>query len=255
MTNLPERPLDRTERRIVGVLIEKELTTPNQYPLSLNGLITGCNQKNNRDPVVSFEQFEVEGALRALFVRKWVASVSDGGRVTKWRHRVSELMQLDRPTIAVLAELLLRGAQQPGELRTRASRMAPALATADDAKQVLDAMMSGPEPLVVCRGRDKGARADRYDHTLWTETEIALGDGVAAPRMAVAAPEPVAAPTPSVSAPPAPTPTSPKLASQHPSHGPVRPAASGDLAQQVQRLEHRVHELERRLGMHLPESD
>jgi uncharacterized protein YceH (UPF0502 family) len=114
--------LDTQERRVLGVLIEKGKTTPDAYPLSLNALVTGCNQKSNREPILDLEQDDVEEALVRCKNRNLVAKVV-GGRVERWRHLIYEAWGLDKVTIAIMAELLLRGPQTEGELRGRASRM------------------------------------------------------------------------------------------------------------------------------------
>lgn len=160
-----EAELDPTERRIVGVLIEKALATPAYYPMTLNALVAACNQKNNRDPVTNLVEFEVEGALRSLFEKKWVTYVEGTGRVRKWRHRIDEQLGLAPTELAVLAELLLRGAQQPGELRGRATRMAN-IPTPEALMEVLDALARRLPPLVVKLPRSVGERADRYGQTL-----------------------------------------------------------------------------------------
>lgn len=112
------------ERRILGVLVEKAKTTPDAYPLSLNALVTGSNQKNNRDPVMNVGEEDVEAALPALQSRGLVTCIQ-GGRVERWRHNLYEVWGLSKVEMAVIAELLLRGAQTEGELRGRASRMEP----------------------------------------------------------------------------------------------------------------------------------
>lgn len=117
--------LSLLERRVLGVLIEKQKTTPDVYPLSLNALVTGCNQKSNRDPVMALEDFEVEEALRAGQKKGLVIKIEGSGRVEKWRHNLYESWKTDKTEMAVLAELLLRGPQTEGELRGRASRMEP----------------------------------------------------------------------------------------------------------------------------------
>ncbi len=135
----PWPALDLTERRILGVLVEKAKTTPDVYPLSVNSLVVGCNQKSNRDPLLNLTDQEVEDALVRLQKQMLVLKVT-GGRVVRWRHNLYDAWQLDKPDIAVLAELLLRGPQTEGELRTRASRMEPL----DD----LDALRAVLRPLV-----------------------------------------------------------------------------------------------------------
>src|SRR5438128_12689463 len=112
------------ERRVLGVLVEKAKTTPDTYPLSLNSLVTGCNQKSNRDPVLNVSDFEVEEALTSA-QKKGLAVKITGGRVERWRHILYEAWRVEKVELAVLAELLLRGPQTEGELRGRASRMEP----------------------------------------------------------------------------------------------------------------------------------
>jgi uncharacterized protein YceH (UPF0502 family) len=118
-------PIGRVERRVLGVLVEKAKTTPDAYPLTLNGLTTGCNQKSNRDPQMNLEPNQVETALEELRHMSAVIEVSGGGRVPKYRHLVYEWLGVDKPEAAVMTELLLRGAQTVGELRGRAARMEP----------------------------------------------------------------------------------------------------------------------------------
>src|SRR4051812_34705828 len=122
--NGPWPVLDVQERRVLGVLVEKAKTTPDAYPLSLNALVTGSNQKSNRDPVLNLEDFEVEEALREV-QKKHLATKVVGGRVERWRHLLYEAWRVNKVELAVLGELLLRGPQTEGELRTRASRMEP----------------------------------------------------------------------------------------------------------------------------------
>jgi uncharacterized protein YceH (UPF0502 family) len=133
--------LDARERRVLGVLVEKSKTTPDAYPLSINALVTGCNQKSNREPVMDLGDVDVEDALarlqkRGLVVRRTSAS----SRVDRWGHQLYDAWHLDRADLAVLAELLLRGPQTEGELRTRAARMEPF----DD----LDALRAALKPLL-----------------------------------------------------------------------------------------------------------
>ncbi len=119
------QPLSALERRIVGVLVEKAKTTPEQYPLSLNALRNGCNQKNNRHPLVQVEESDLEPALDRLKHAGAVTEVVGGGRVGRFRHHLYEWLGVDKVELAVMAELLLRGAQTIGELRGRAARMEP----------------------------------------------------------------------------------------------------------------------------------
>jgi uncharacterized protein len=119
------RPLNRTDRRVAGVLIEKAKTTPDQYPMTLNGLVTGCNQKSNRDPQMQLEEDAVMDSLDRLKSIGAASEVQGSGRVNKFRHLLYEWLGVDKVELAVMAELLLRGAQTEGELRGRASRMEP----------------------------------------------------------------------------------------------------------------------------------
>jgi uncharacterized protein YceH (UPF0502 family) len=111
-----------SERRVVGVLVEKSKTTPDAYPMSINALVTGSNQKSNREPILELSEVEVEDAL-ASAQKKGLTIKVTGGRVVRWRHAIYEAWKVDKVEAALLAELLLRGPQTEGELRGRASRM------------------------------------------------------------------------------------------------------------------------------------
>ncbi|MGD9128445.1 MAG: DUF480 domain-containing protein [Planctomycetia bacterium] len=124
-------PLCATDRRVVGVLIEKAKTTPDAYPLTLNALCNGCNQKSNRSPVTQLEPEEVETSLDRLRQKGAVFVVHGGGRVEKYRHNIYEWLGVSKQEIAVMAELLLRGEQTQGELRARAARMEPIASLAE----------------------------------------------------------------------------------------------------------------------------
>jgi uncharacterized protein YceH (UPF0502 family) len=113
------------QRRVLGVLIEKAKTTPEAYPLSLNALRTGCNQKTNRSPLMQLEEPQVDEALEELRKVGAVSQVQGGGRVDRYRHLAYEWLGVEKVELAVMAELLLRGAQTVGELRGRAARMEP----------------------------------------------------------------------------------------------------------------------------------
>jgi uncharacterized protein YceH (UPF0502 family) len=119
------KPLSRIDRRVAGVLIEKAKTTPEQYPMTVNGLVNGCNQKNNRDPQMQLEEADVLESIDRLKGVKAVVEVQGSGRVPKFRHLMYEWLGVDKVELAVMAELLLRGAQTEGELRGRAARMEP----------------------------------------------------------------------------------------------------------------------------------
>jgi uncharacterized protein len=118
-------PISKLDRRVIGVLVEKAKTTPEAYPLSVNALRVGCNQKNNRDPVMDVELEDVEESLARMRAAGAVAEVQGGGRVSKFRHLLYEWLGVDKVELAVMAELLLRGAQTEGQLRGRAARMEP----------------------------------------------------------------------------------------------------------------------------------
>lgn len=137
-TNVPV--LSPIERRVLGVLVEKAFTTPDAYPLTANATITACNQKSNRDPVSSHEPHEVDEALFQLKDKGLVLQVFPAtGRTERWKQNLREAWGLDRPLLAVLAELFLRGPQTEGDLRARASRMAP-LESLDDLRAILNTL-------------------------------------------------------------------------------------------------------------------
>jgi uncharacterized protein YceH (UPF0502 family) len=119
------QPLEATERRVLGVLVEKAKTTPENYPLSLNALKSGCNQKNNRSPLTQLEESQVEDALEKLRKAGAVAQVQGTSRVDRFRHLAYDWLGVEKVELAVMAELLLRGSQTVGELRGRAARMEP----------------------------------------------------------------------------------------------------------------------------------
>jgi uncharacterized protein YceH (UPF0502 family) len=112
------------ECRVLGVMVEKAKTTPDAYPMSVNALVTGCNQKSNRDPVLNLSEEEVEETLDSLQARGLATKIL-GGRVVRWKHNLYEAWQVEKVDLAVLAELMLRGPQTEGELRSRAGRMEP----------------------------------------------------------------------------------------------------------------------------------
>jgi len=119
------RPLPAIDRRVIGVLVEKAKTTPDGYPMSINALRAGCNQKNNCDPLMQVELEDVEESLARLKTAGAVAEVQGGGRVSRYRHYLYEWLGVEKLELAVMTELLLRGAQTEGELRGRAARMDP----------------------------------------------------------------------------------------------------------------------------------
>jgi len=121
----PIQSLGRIELRVLGVLIEKAKTTPEQYPLSMNAVVTGSNQKSNRDPVMTLDEEQVSGALTTLRECGAAVEVFGSGRLARYRHLAYEWLGVDKEELAILAELFLRGAQSEGDLRGRASRMDP----------------------------------------------------------------------------------------------------------------------------------
>lgn len=218
--------LNATEARVLGVLIEKGATTPDQYPLSLNAVTNGCNQKSNRDPVTDFSEAEVTVALTGLKFKHLVgATTPAGSRVEKYRHNAAEHLKLDPAGVAVLAELLVRGPQTRGELRQRASRM-KSIDSLDELAQVIGRLTEAgyvrqlpPAP---------GSRAERFGQLLTDEAppEPLSGPGAAAPT-------PAGASAPAPAAPAAP------MASGAP---------SGGLEGRVQSLEDEVATLRRQLS-------
>jgi hypothetical protein len=159
-------PLTPVECRVLGVLVEKAQTTPQQYPLTLNALTNGCNQKNNRDPVTDYSEEQVLGAVDGLKARKLAHEVMlSGSRVAKYRHVAREALSASTSELVVLAELLLRGPQTLGELRGRASRMHP-LESLEVTRNVLDSLRNRPEPLVRELPPTPGDRSPRFGQLL-----------------------------------------------------------------------------------------
>jgi uncharacterized protein YceH (UPF0502 family) len=134
-------PLDARQRRVLGVLIEKAKTTPAAYPITVNALVTGCNQKNNRDPLTAYDDIDVEKALDQLRTLGVVSEIDWMGRVSKYKHHAYEWLGVSKPEIAVMTELLLRGAQALGDLRGRAARMEP-IADLAALKPIVDALVA-----------------------------------------------------------------------------------------------------------------
>lgn len=157
------------ECRVLGVLVEKAQTTPGQYPLTLNGLVVGCNQKNNRDPVLTVDEDDVATALDALRAKSLVRELSmEGSRVPKYRHVARDVLQIDTSSLVILAELLLRGPQTVGELRGRAARMHP-LESLEVVEGVLAALATRETPLVRELPPLPGSRAPRWMQLLCPE--------------------------------------------------------------------------------------
>lgn len=182
--------LNRLEARLLGCLVEKELATPEYYPLTLNALVAACNQKNNRDPEMHLSADEVEKGLGTLqYDRKLVATYAGvGSRAVKYVHRLTETLGVDTPELAILCELLLRGPQTPGELRGRASRMHP-FASPAEVRAVLLALAARPEAYVVELPRAPGCKENRFAHAFGPLPDVAPASAPAA-----AAPAPVRPP-------------------------------------------------------------
>lgn len=182
------RTLTPYEIRVIAALIEKEITTPDQYPLSLNALTSACNQKSNRDPVLNLSEQTVQETLDGL-ARKYLVSPQSGygSRVTKYKHRFCNTefgdLKLSPQDLGILCELMLRGPQTPGELRIHAERLCP-LGDVEEAEHTLAALMAREEPLVARLPREPGKREHRYAHLL----------GDAAPAAPAATPENAEAP-------------------------------------------------------------
>jgi len=177
--------LTATEARVIGCLLEKQVTTPEQYPLSVNAVTLACNQKTNREPVMNLAEHEVQEQLDALVKRHYLRTVSGfGNRVTKYEQRFcnSEFgaLKLNPAEVALVATLLLRGAQTPGELRTRAARMHE-FADMQEVEQALEGLAAREDgPFVLRLAREPGKRESRYMHLFSGEVDIAVTTAEAA---------------------------------------------------------------------------
>jgi hypothetical protein len=190
--------LSAPEQRVLGCLIEKRWTTPDQYPLSLNGLRLACNQSTNRDPVVAYDEQTVRDAAQRLSRYGLTRLASyHGSRAIKYRHLAEEVLGLDRPQLAVLAVLLLRGPQTPGELKGRTERMHP-FGSLEQIDAVLD-QLTGRD-YVRRIDRRPGQKEDRFEQLFGGE-----GGAVSPVPPAAATPAPAAPPAPSPAVPPAET--------------------------------------------------
>ncbi len=169
------------EARVIGCLLEKELTTPEQYPLSLNSLTNACNQKSNRDPVMALTESEVQATVDGLKKRHFLAEAS-ASRVTKYKHRFCNTefgtLKFDPQSLAVLIVMLLRGPQMPGELRSRTNRLCE-FSDVHEVQSVLDALMARDEPLVIKLPREAGRRDCRYGQLFCAEMSV-ITEAVAA---------------------------------------------------------------------------
>lgn len=168
---MPE-PLNPVELRVLGTLIEKENTTPEYYPLTLNALVAACNQKSNRWPVTEYEESDILGALEGLKLRGYAASITGGSRVTKYAQRFTEKLNLGRRETAVICVLALRGPQTFGEIKGRSERIYD-WSDLDETETVVRKMMEREEPLVQRLDPAPGMKEPRYAQTLAGVVDIA----------------------------------------------------------------------------------
>ena len=175
----PNIILTAVEARVLGSLIEKDITTPDYYPLSLNALVNACNQKNNRDPVTTLDDNIVRGALDSLQQKRLAGPTSSAdSRVTKFEHRFQEVFNFTRAETAVLCVLLLRGPQTPGELRGRTERL-HRFEDLTDVQSTLHRLMQRDPPLVTMLSRQPGTKESRYMHLLSGDVEDATAPPLA----------------------------------------------------------------------------
>jgi uncharacterized protein YceH (UPF0502 family) len=166
-----EIQLSDVAARVLGALVEKEITTPEYYPLSLNALVNACNQKTNREPVMNLDESAVTAALRSLSELEWAgAADTSDSRVRKYEHRLQEVFNFTRPETAVLCVLLLRGAQTPGEIRGRGERLHH-FEELSDVQAGLQKLMQRDPMLVKVLPRQPGTKESRYVHLLCGDVE------------------------------------------------------------------------------------
>ena len=180
-----ELHLDAVETRVLASLLEKEITTPDYYPLTLNALLAACNQKSNREPVMELEESAVRAALRSLQEKGLAAVAPEEGRVARFEHRLNEVLNLGRRETALLCTLLLRGPQTPGELRGRSERM-HRLEDLDEVQLVLQKLIEHDPALVKLLPRQPGTKESRYvdllgGHEVDSAAEQAAESGNAPP--------------------------------------------------------------------------
>jgi uncharacterized protein YceH (UPF0502 family) len=169
--------LTPVEARVLGALIEKEITTPEYYPLSLNALLNACNQKSNRDPVMTLDEHAVRLALHLLNHHGLARSAATDGRVAKFEHRVNEIFNFHRNEIALVCVLLLRGPQTPGELRTRTDRLY-SFEELDSVNSALHLLMNREPPVVKVLARQPGTKESRYAHLLCGDVQESTAPSV-----------------------------------------------------------------------------
>jgi hypothetical protein len=176
--------LNNIQARVLGSLIEKEISTPDYYPLSLNALVNACNQKSNREPVMNLDETAVGGALAELSEKNLAVGASGrDSRVLKYEHRLQEAFNFDRLETAVLCVLLLRGPQTPGELRSRTERM-HRFEDLEQVQSTLQRLMKREPPIAAVLPRQPGTKEARYAHLLSGD----LQTPVSAPEHAAASP-------------------------------------------------------------------
>ena len=178
-----ELDLDALEKRVLGSLMEKDMTTPEYYPLTLNALLAACNQKSNREPVMEVDEAALRSALRTLHEKGLAGEARAEGRVARFEHRMGEALNLGRRESALLCTLLLRGAQTPGELRGRSERM-HRLEDLDEVNLVLQKLIEHDPPLVRLLPRQPGTKearyADMFSASESSDAPPAIGGGLAA---------------------------------------------------------------------------
>jgi uncharacterized protein YceH (UPF0502 family) len=241
------KPLPPLDRRVIGVLVEKAKTTPEQYPLSLNALVNGCNQKNNRDPQMQVEADDVEESIERLRPAGALVEVQGSGRVLKYRHMMYDWLGVNKVELGVMTELLLRGAQTEGELRGRAARMDP-IPDLAALRPIVDSLKQ--KGLIVSLTPE--GRGHMLTHALYLPEEMeslsaqfACGAGVESPSV-----RPIAVGTPVRSAQLAPTVTRPAFAMPAASALPNASAATRDserLSREMESLRTEVGQLRRDL--------
>jgi uncharacterized protein len=172
-----------TEVRVLGALIEKEITTPDYYPMSLNALVAACNQSSNRNPLMHLDEGTVTDAADSLREKKLVHRVDRGeSRVVKFRHVLYEAMNWGRPVIAVMCVLMLRGPQTVGEIRTRSNRLYD-FTSLDEVELTLNSLMAGDSPLIARLPRQSGQKEVRYAHLLSGEVSFTEVETESEPEM------------------------------------------------------------------------
>ncbi len=198
--------LNEVERRVFGVLLEKSLAQPQYYPMTINAIVAACNQKSNRDPVMTLDEEAVWSTLEVLQAAGLVARLLPGSssRVERFRHEARDRLEWEKPQRAVMTELLLRGPQTVGELRTRCSRMYP-FDNTDAVTAVLDNLQQAETPWVTAMPRTPGRSAIRFAHQLYHPEEWAILSQ--APTQAAASPVPPAVPSPAAAPSPAAVPS------------------------------------------------